>query len=291
MMRNDGKRAGIVQNTAGLLILLILLALLPAASAGGEAAEALSYRVEECSLERDSMHLFGELYLPEGAEGPLPLVILCHGLGSNHEKMVPYAEFFAENDTAAYVFDFIGGSEVSRSDGKMTEMSVLTEAEDLDAVIDYFRGDERFAEGKLFLFGGSQGGMICLYTAGKRPGDIAGLVALYPALNLQDICRQDTANGVPDTVQIRNHIVGSVYLKDMLTFDIYEVMKNYTGPVLLMHGTADPMVPVSYAEKAAEVLSDAELIILEGAGHGFKGADLERAANDALRFIRGEKPE
>lgn len=40
MMRNDGKRAGIVQNTAGLLILLILLALLPAASAGGEAAEA-----------------------------------------------------------------------------------------------------------------------------------------------------------------------------------------------------------------------------------------------------------
>ena len=98
-------------------------------------------------------------------------------------------EFFAENDTAAYVFDFIGGSEVSRSDGKMTEMSVLTEAEDLDAVIDYFRGDERFAEGKLFLFGGSQGGRICLYTAGKRPGDIAGLVALYPALNLQDICR------------------------------------------------------------------------------------------------------
>ena len=68
MMRNDGKRAGIVQNTAGLLILLILLALLPAASAGGEAAEALSYRVEECSLERDGMHLFGELYLPEGAE-------------------------------------------------------------------------------------------------------------------------------------------------------------------------------------------------------------------------------
>ena len=68
-------------------------------------------------------------------------------------------------------------------------------------MIDYFRGDERFAEGKLFLFGGSQGGMICLYTAGKRPGDIAGLVALYPALNLQDICRhaQEEAKAVGKT--------------------------------------------------------------------------------------------
>ena len=39
----------------------------------------------------------------------------------------------------AYVFDFNGGGLGSRSDGKMTEMSVLTEAADLEVVLDYFQ--------------------------------------------------------------------------------------------------------------------------------------------------------
>ena len=62
---------------------------------------------------------------------PLPLVILSHGLGSNHHIMEPYAEFFSDSGIAAFVFDYIGGSEESLSDGNMKDMSVLAEAADI----------------------------------------------------------------------------------------------------------------------------------------------------------------
>ena len=40
---------------------------------------------------------------------------------------------------------------------------------------------------ELFLFGGSQGGFISAYVAGTRQEEIAGLILLYPAFNLQEI--------------------------------------------------------------------------------------------------------
>lgn len=40
---------------------------------------------------------------------------------------------------ATYNFDFCGGGFGSRSAGTMLEMSVLTEAEDLNAIIDHFK--------------------------------------------------------------------------------------------------------------------------------------------------------
>ena len=51
------------------------------------------------------------------------------------------------------MFDYIGGSEESRSDGSMTEKSVLTEAEDLSCILDSFRSDGRFPADEIFLFG------------------------------------------------------------------------------------------------------------------------------------------
>ena len=54
----------------------------------------------------------------------------------------------------------------------------------------------------------------------------------------------------------------------------------------LFHGTEDPYVPESYSRRAAETLPDAELVIVEGAGHGFRGDDLIRVAEDTAAFVR-----
>ncbi len=245
---------------------------------------------EDSYTMRGDLRIFGRLYLPkesEDADTPLPLVILSHGLGSNHEIMEPYAQSFAENGIAAFVFDFIGGSEVSLSDGTMMQMSVLTEAEDLSCILDRFREDSRFAQDEIFLFGGSQGGFVSAYVAGKRPEDVAGLVMLYPAFNLQAIsCAMISKNGdIPETAQLGGHTLGSIYLKDMLGFDIYEVLSNYSGAALLFHGTKDPLVPVKYSERVLEVLEDAELVIVEGAGHGFTGEDRSRTAAESSAFV------
>ena len=270
-------------------VLFVLLMIFSSPIAGASAPEnASSVITENRWLERDGQKIYGKLFLPEETDAPLPLVILSHGLGSDHRIMEPYAENFAENGFAAFVFDYIGGSEESMSDGSMTGMSVLTEAEDLSCILQSFRSDSRFSEDEIFLFGGSQGGFISAYAAGKHPDEIAGLVLLYPAFNLQDICRTlvSDADEIPDSVVIGEHTVGSLYIRDMLTFDIYEVLRQYPGPVLLFHGTADPYVPLEYTQRAGQVLADARVVIIEGAEHGFDGEDRNRVEREAVAFVQ-----
>lgn len=242
---------------------------------------------DELSLSRDGMKIYGELYLPE-TEGILPLVILFHGFGATHSVVADYAESFAENGIAAYVYDFIGGSTSSRSDGKTTEMSVLTEAADLSAVLDHFLQDERFDSEKIFLMGESQGGFVSTYVAGTRPSDVAGLVALYPAYVLQDDARERTPdiNNIPEAMNLMGTTIGSIYNRDALSFDIYDVMQNFPGDVLIIHGTADSIAPISYSERAEKVFPNASLKRIDGADHGFYGTALNTAANEALSFVQ-----
>ena len=118
-----------------------------------------TFKVEEQSFQRNGMKIYGKLFLPDSAS-PVPLVILSHGFGGNHSGVKGYATAFAEHGIAAYIFDFIGGGNHIKSDGKMTEMSVLTEAEDLTVILDNLKADSRFKPEQIFLFGESQGGFV-----------------------------------------------------------------------------------------------------------------------------------
>lgn len=81
-------------------------------------------------------------------------------------------------------------------------------------------------------------------------------------------------------------LLGRIYAEDAMSFDIYDVIKNYPGPTLLIHGTADQLVPIDYSRRAVEVFPSAELVEIEGAGHGFSGEDEERSVTLALKFVK-----
>ena len=247
----------------------------------------MSYGIVAYTVRRDGMQIYGELYLPE-AEAPHPLVIMSHGFGGNHRSCEYYADAFARNGIAAYVYDFIGGGRGSQSDGDMTEMSVLTEAADLGAVLDQLKAREDMDERRIYLFGESQGGFVSTYVAGTRPDDVAGLIALYPAYVLQDDARKRTpdVNNIPETMSVMGMTIGAIYNRDALSFDIYDIMAGYTGKTLIIHGTADSIVPISYSERAIETFPDAELIRIGGANHGFYGHDQESAAQAAVDFVK-----
>ena len=61
-------------------------------------------------------------------------------------------------------------------------------------------------------------------------------------------------------------------------------------PVLLIHGDADELVPLSNSERMHKALSEAEvaseMVVIEGAGHGFRGADGERARAASVAFFQ-----
>lgn len=60
-------------------------------------------------------------------------------------------------------------------------------------------------------------------------------------------------------------------------------------PVLMLHGTADFVVPIIHSERMLKKLQDAgvtaELIAVKGAGHGWSGPVAAKTTQDALKFL------
>ena len=88
------------------------------------------------SCSREGLTIRGTEYRPAG--GNLQAAIVSHGCMANQDTVRHYARHLAEINHAAYCFDFNGGSVMGgKSSGKTTDMSVLTEVMDLEAVIDH----------------------------------------------------------------------------------------------------------------------------------------------------------
>lgn len=242
--------------------------------------------MKELLFERDGKKIYGHYWQPSGS-GPFATVIICHGFGSDMNDHEYYAKVFARQGIAAYCFDFIGGGPEVKSDGEMTEMSVLSEAGDLNTVIDGILRLKETDRDNLFLMGGSQGGFVITYTADERPDDIRGIIPLYPAYVIHDFVKDLLKNRteIPETFRCLGCTVGSVYAEDALSFDIYDHM-SYPGKVLIIHGTADSLVPLSYSQRALEFFKDAQLIRIKGADHGFYGKDEILVSEMAVNFVK-----
>ena len=256
------------------ILLLACLMLLPSAMAA-----------EECRIPGSMGDIYTVLKMPE-ADGPVPLVILCHGFGGSHVGNLDYADFFAAGGFAACSLDFCGGGLISRSAGKMTDMTVLTEAQDLNAVIDHFLRDPRFSS--VCLWGESQGGFVSSYVAASRPEDIEVLALEYPAFVLVDTARASRREDgtFPETGRLLGMKIGRAYYEALAGIDIYAHIPAYQGPVLILHGDRDRLVPLSYSERALDAFDHAELVVMPGQGHGFLFSGRREAMEKELAFLR-----
>ncbi len=243
------------------------------------------------SLTNGEKNIYGEMYLPTEEQDTYPTVIISHGFGGSTKSNTYYAKMFAEAGYAACVFDFCGGGSQSQSDGDMTEMSVLTEASDLEAVMDQVKELPYVDALQLFLLGESQGGFVSSYVAAERADEVAALILYYPAFVLQDEAaeRNPDPENMDETQEVMGQTIGRIYNEDALSFDIYDVIGNYKGDVLIIHGDADSVAPISYSERAVEVYENATLEVIEGAQHGFGGDNryemMENAGNMTIEFM------
>ena len=246
--------------------------------------EGITASAFEC--KRDGLSIRGTEYRPDGED--LPIAIVCHGFMAWQDTVRHYAIMLAEMGYAAYCFDLNGGSVMrSKSDGKTTDMSVLTEVKDLEAVIDHLRTLPYVNKDRVFLMGCSQGGFVSALVAAKNKYPIEKLCLFYPALCIPDDIRAGRMmstkfdpNNVPDTVRCGPMKVGKCYATDVMDMDAFQEIKAYHGRVCIVHGTADKIVDVSYAKRAAEVYRSTtpetmredmrvSLHIIEGGAHMF----------------------
>ena len=220
-----------------------------------------------------------EVTLPNGFNedtDKCPMVILMHGIFSS-KNIVPIpalAKALAKEGIASICFDFGGHW---KSEGKMQYMTVGKEIEDALAMWEYAKSLPYVS--KIGLLGHSQGGVVASMTAGilaSRGESPAALVLVAPGSVVQDACRNGKFFGAkfnpadpPEYVKCFGIMkLGREYILTTQELDIYGTAKAYTGPVRLIHGSKDTIVPMSCSEKFVETYTqDAELIVVEGENH------------------------
>ena len=217
----------------------------------------------------------------------MPAVIFSHGFGGKYQVGTQYAQELAKNGYVVYCFDFCGGSPGSRSDGSTLEMSLFTEKADLEAVIEQIKSLDYVDSKNLFLVGTSQGGAVSAITGAAHPDEIRGMVLLYPAFVLAEQANElfASAEEIPDTYYFLWMNVGRAYFEPLMGYGIYSEIGAYKRDVLLIHGDADSIVPLSSSQRALESYPSAELKVINGGGHGFYGADAQQTVNDMLEYF------
>lgn len=205
-----------------------------------------------------------------------PMVILMHGIFSS-KNIVPIpalAKALTKEGIASICFDFGGHW---KSEGQMQQMTVGKEIEDALAMWEYAKSLPYVS--KIGLLGHSQGGVVASMTAGilaSRGEAPAALVLVAPGSVIQDACRNGRFFGAefnpadpPEYVKCFGIMkLGREYILSTQELDIYGTAQAYTGPVRLIHGSKDNIVPLSCSERFVETYTqDAELIVVEGENH------------------------
>lgn len=239
--------------------------------------------------KKDNKKIAALLFLPDEVstqktDKKYPTVIFAHGFGGDYTCLEHYGDGYAEKGIVCIIFDFCGGGLKSHSDGTMKEMTILTEVDNLDSVVDEVKHLSYVDENKIFLQGESQGGFVSAYEAAQIEKDVDGLILWYPALCIPDDSRRrfeekdDTCFGTELSPEF-NEVA-----KDI---DIFSVMKKYHGPVKIIHGDKDEVVSINYSKKALEAYKNnyTEFDVLAGAGHGFVGDDTIKARDLSIEFI------
>ncbi len=256
-------------------------------------ADLPSYDYEERDLNvvdqaASTESMTGRLYVPTAA-APVPLVVCCHGLVGSIDDLDPVAQTLAGLGVAAFCFAFRNGGPQA---GDTTRMSVMTEVADLEEVLSAARsaadGWEAVDPQRIVFQGVSQGGAVSAITAARHPEEVAGLALWYPAFSITDDLHLLFASSeeVPETLTFEGHSLGRIYAEDMWDYDVYADMPRYLSPVLIVHGDADAVAPIGYSERAVQTFPDAQLLTIEGAGHGLSGRAWDRAMGGTAAYLQ-----
>ncbi len=208
-----------------------------------------------------------------------PLVILMHGIFSskNFTPMPKIAKQLAKAGIASIRFDFGGHWS---SEGKMQLMTIEKEIADALAMWDYACSLPYVS--KIGLLGHSQGGVVASMTAGRIASQgytakpLYGLALLAPASVLKNACRNGSLFDAkfnpadpPEYVRCFKMMkLGREYLLSTQQLDIYGTAGAYQGPVRIIHGGNDRLVPMWCSEDFKKTYGTAaELIVVEGENH------------------------
>ena len=231
--------------------------------------------IENISFEADGLKLKGVFHFPDDKRPPV--VIGSHGLYSNSSspKQIALAEQCNRLGMAYFRFDHRG---CGNSEGEFDRVTSLeARCRDLIAAVEIIHS-RIDTTGRLGLFGSSMGGTVCLNTAGR--------LAVDAVVTFAAPIRSDLAGSQSEMP--RSEIVFDAAKRQ---FDITKGLPDISN-ILIFHGDADDVVPVSHASEIYSLARQPkQMIIQKGGDHPMsnKGHQKEFVRETALWFQQGLK--
>ena len=245
--------------------------------------------IKEIKIPHHNRAVNGILYVPQ-TEQKCPIVIFSHGYNGNKSDFDLHARYLVENNIAAFCYDFCGGSTRDTSGMPTTDMTLFTEKDDLEAVIEVVKKLKIVEKNNIFLFGGSQGGLVTAITADDKSEDIRGLILLYPAFCIPDDWnkRFPKEEDIPGEEELWGMKLGRVFFESIRGYDVFEHVGKYSGHVLVMHGDEDPIVALRYSERISKTYGKVTLEVFPGEGHGFTPEGDHKVMGMICDFVKAE---
>jgi pimeloyl-ACP methyl ester carboxylesterase len=214
--------------------------------------------------------LVGDLHRIGKASGPM--LLLCHGMESTRQgtKQQAIVERFLPLGFSVFRFDF---SFVGESDGRFEDMTVSAEVEDALGAIDFV---QEFSPSALVVIGSSLGGTVALLAAAHTPERVHAIATIAAVADTALFCA-DLAPGEIEAWRRegrrrwRDGWMNVGFLNDVERIDILAAVSSLPQPLLVLHGEADPVVPLAHAIAiAAAAPGDVTLATFPGVGHRFE---------------------
>lgn len=219
----------------------------PDRSDPGDAPRLAGFQGEDVLFTADDgVRLHG--WWHEAAPGA-PAVLALHGNAGNIRGRAPIAAGYLERGISIFMPDYRG---YGRSEGRPTEEGVQLDAR---AAADWLRG--RVGPGTpIVIHGSSLGGAIGARLAADR-NDVAGVILESTFTSLEEMARV-AYPFLPRFAlrRLRGH------------FDTRAAVARLEAPLLLVHGSADRLIPVALGRDLhGGAPSGAEWYEVVGAGH------------------------
>ena len=212
------------------------------------------------------------------------MAIICHGFtGNKNEKLLTnIADSLEKRGIASIRFDFNGHG---KSEGEFINMTVPNELVDASKVYEYVKSLDYVDN--IFIIGHSQGGVVAAMTAGNLgEKELAAAVLLAPAAVLRDDALRGSTMGAffdpynpPDSIPFMGgkKILGGNYIRTATDLPIYETAVKYQGPLCVIHGNYDRVVPYTYGKRFCDANKNSVWHLLAGADHVFSNHENEVA--------------
>lgn len=217
--------------------------------------------------------------------GNTPTVIYCGGFHSDMtgSKAVALSTWCLGYGHAYIRFDYQGHGV---SSGEFTDGSIGLWRDDALSILD------QVTTGPVVLVGSSMGAWIALLIALKRPDRISGMVLLAPAVDFTielmwnkfdtDIRDEIENKGFwnrPSEFEDEAYPVTLKLIEESRAHLLLDAPIAFPGPVHILYGLADEVVPLDHVMRTVEAIASSELTVtlVKGGGHRLsQDADIAR---------------